>query len=106
MYVAEQDETAVLEQTAHGRAAGYVIRYNVRLGLARVLDLTDPAIASEWGYTATTNTTAYGASQAVAVRAAAAGYDVIKYQSVGANYALLSNFAQLLVPQGVSPAQP
>ena len=109
VYLAEQGETAVLEVKSHGGIASHVIRYDLRIGPARILDLTKPAIASEWGYTPTTSTTAYSASQALAERAGAAGYNVIKFRSVrgaGANYAVLSDFEQLLVPQGVSPAQP
>jgi len=109
-YVAQQGETAVAEVAAHGGKASHVIRFQLDLSKAKVLDLTDPAIAKAWGYVEDVN--AYTAHQQLAQKAMEQGYNVIKFQSYrgpGYNYALLHNplnpfnFDEWLIPQMVSP---
>jgi hypothetical protein len=109
-YVAQQGETAVAEVAAHGGKASHVIRFQLDLSKAKVLDLTDPAIAKAWGYVEDVD--AYTAHQQLAQKAMEQGYNVIKFQSYrgpGYNYALLHNplnpfnFDEWLIPQMVSP---
>ena len=109
-YVAKEGETAVAEVAAHGKEASHVIRYDLDLSKAKVLDLTDPTVARAWGYV--DDVSAYGAHQALARSAVEEGYNVIKYTSYrgpGYNYALLNNplnpfnFVKWLIPQMVSP---
>jgi RHS repeat-associated protein len=110
-YVAQQGETAVAEVAVHGGKASHVIRFQLDLSKAKVLDLTDPAVAKAWGYVE--NVDAYAAHQQLAQKAMEQGYNVIKFQSYrgpGYNYALLHNplnpfnFDEWLIPQMVSPA--
>lgn len=109
-YVAQEGETAVAEVAAHGGKASHVIRFQLDLSNAKVLDLTDPAIAKAWGYVEDVNATT--AHQALAQRAMEQGYNAIKFHSYrgsGYNYALLDNplnpfnFDEWLIPQMVSP---
>ena len=102
VYLSEVGETAVAEVAYHGKVASHVIRYELNLSAARVLDLTDPAIAASWGYKGGSN---YATPQAIARDARAAGFAVIKFNSergVGANYAVLRDFGRVLQPQNVS----
>jgi len=109
-YVAQEGETAVAEVAAHGGKASHVIRFQLDLSKAKVLDLTDPAVAKAWGYVEDVN--AYTAHQQLAQKAMEQGYNVIEFQSYrgpGYNYALLHNplnpfnFDEWLIPQMVSP---
>jgi RHS repeat-associated protein len=103
VYVAEQGTTAVGEVLHHGNSATHVIRYELDVSAAKVLDLTDPTQAGVWGYTGGEK---YAGSQAIAHKAKELGYDVIKYKSLrgeGDNYAVLGNFDALLRPQMVVP---
>jgi hypothetical protein len=104
-YVSEEDQTALNEVAYHGGTGTHLIRYDLQLGQARELDLTDPAIAAAWGYTSPSSN--YTISQGIAARARRAGYNVIKFKSLrgpGANYAVLDDFTTLLQAQGVFPA--
>ena len=83
-----------------------MIRFDLKVGKAKVLDLTNPKIASKWGYKP--NISDYTNPQAIALKARKAGYDVIKFKSFragGANYAVIDNFKKLLSPQNVSPVK-
>ena len=109
-YVAQRGETAVAEVEAHGSSVSQVIRYQVDLSQAKVLDLTNSAVAKSWGYIE--DATAYSSHQALAQRAMQEGYNVIKYGSFrgpGFNYALLDNplnpfnYDEWLIPLMVSP---
>jgi len=111
LYVAQEGETAVAEIAAHGGKASHVIRFQLDLSKAKVLDLTDPTVAKAWGYVEDVNATE--AHRALAQRAREQGYNVIKfwsYRGPGYNYALLDNslnpfnFDEWLIPQMVSPA--
>ncbi|OPY57938.1 MAG: hypothetical protein A4E56_03458 [Pelotomaculum sp. PtaU1.Bin065] len=104
-YVAEKGETAVQEITKHGKEASHVIRYELDVSKAKVLDLSDPKVANKWGYTASDS---YKESQKIAEKAKEAGYNVIKFKSLreeGNNYAVVDDFNELLKPQMVSPAK-
>ncbi|MBC7251962.1 MAG: RES domain-containing protein [Anaerolineae bacterium] len=112
-YVAEEGGTAVAEVAAHGGQASHVIRFQLDLSKAKVLDLTDPAVAKAWGYVE--DVEGYAAHQALAQKAVEEGYNVIRYRSyrgTGYNYALLKsdvnpfNFDEWLIPQMVSPVAP
>lgn len=72
---------------------------------ARLLDLTNPDIAREWGYVRSDH---YTKTQAIGTKALKAGYNVIRFSSergMGANLAVLSDFGKILVPQMVVPAE-
>jgi len=104
-YLAGEGATAVAEVQASGREATHVIRFQLDIGKAKVLDLTDPAIAKAWGYVR--DSAAKDLHQAIAQQALEAGYDVIKFESYRApgtfDYAVLQRFEELLIPQMVSP---
>ncbi len=109
-YVAEEGATGVAEVAAHGGDAQKVIRFQLDLSRAKVLDLTDSKIAKAWGYVHDVD--GYLDHQALADRAVEQGYNAIKfnsYRGAGANYAFLDNplnpfdFEQWLIPQMVSP---
>ena len=110
-YVAQHGETAVREVAENGGRATHVIRYQLDLSKARVLDLTDPAIARAWEYVDDVN--AKASHRQLSARAMGEGYNAIKYSSYrgrGYNLALLDtpsnpfNFDDWLSPQMVSPA--
>jgi RES domain-containing protein len=103
-YVSGEQMTAALEVSKRGTPA-FVIRYRLDLSGARVLELTDPAVAARWGFTP-------GASlktcQAVGVAARASGYTVVVYPSyaaAGTNYAILEGFSRMLKPVMIVPTQ-
>jgi hypothetical protein len=77
--------------------------YRLDLSKARVLDLTDPAVAKSFGYeklgSVADKTKAYPVSQDVAQKARLLGYDVIKVPSVKtgkSNWDVLDNFETLV----------
>ena len=109
-YVAQRGETAVAGVEAHGSKASQVIRYQVDLSQAKVLDLTNSTVAKAWGYI--NDPSAYSSHQALAQRAMQQGYNVIKfasYRGPGSNLALLDNplnpfnYDEWLIPLMVSP---
>ena len=105
LYLAEDGGTAVAEVAHHGGNATHVIRYQIDLSKAKVLDLTDPSIVRKWGSPAGEN---YAITQAIAAKARTAGYHAIKFPSVrgkGSNYALFDLFDDILTPQMVSPTR-
>ena len=102
-YVTVEGETAVAELAAHDVKATQVIRYNFNLSNQKVLDLTNPNIASEWGFTTSLSTEA---CQAIAAKARAQGYNAISfpsYRGSGMNYVIYDNFDKILKPQMISP---
>ncbi len=104
-YVAEKGETAIAEISHHGKDATHVIRYELDVSKAKVLDLSETKVAKKWGYKLSED---YGQSQAIAEKAKQEGYNVIKYKSLrgeGNNYAVVDDFNELLKPQMVSPAK-
>jgi hypothetical protein len=103
VYLAEQDATAAAEVAYHGGNPTHAIKYNLNLSEAKILDLSDLKIASQWGYYKTNN---YNITKFVAAKARLAGYNVIKFHSLrgdGINYAVLDNFEKLLIPKMVVP---
>jgi RES domain-containing protein len=104
-YLAQEGATAVAEVRAGGRQATHLIRFHLDIGKAKILDLTDPAIAKAWGYIH--DPAARELHQDIAQKALEAGYDVIKFESYQVpgtiNYAVLRRFEKLLIPQMVSP---
>ena len=105
-YVADQTMTAEAEVKYHGGVPKYIVRFKVDLSKARILDLTDPATAAEWGYV---QAGTFEEHQPIGARAREAGYNVIKYPSLrgpGDNYAVLADFKELLVPQSFYAVKP
>jgi len=92
LYVAQQGETAVAEVAAHGGKASHVIRFQLDLSKAKVLDLTDPAIAKAWGYVEDVD--AYTAHQQLAQKAMEQGYNVIKFPRAGLQLCLVGQPTQ------------
>lgn len=102
-YVTVKGETAVAELAAHDVKATQVIRYDFNLSKQRVLDLTNPNIASQWGFTTSSSTEA---CQAIAANARAQGYNAIafpSYRGSGTNYVIYDKFDEILKPQMISP---
>lgn len=104
-YDAQEGGTAVAEVQAGGRKATHVIRFHLDVGKAKVLDLTDPAIAKARGYVH--DPAADALHRTIANKALEAGYNVIQFESYRVpgtiNYAVLRQFDELLIPQMVSP---
>ncbi|MDZ7616040.1 MAG: RES family NAD+ phosphorylase [Patescibacteria group bacterium] len=103
-YVSEMPDTTLAELYHHASAGTHTIRFTLNSKAARILDLTDPAVAKAWGYSGgpITSTT-----QALGGRARAAGFNVVRFTSErgrGANLAILDDFDDLLAPQMVVPA--
>lgn len=70
----------------------------------KVLDLTNPSIALDWGYVQDESTLLE--CQRIAEKALDEGYNVIKGQSYrceGLNYVIYDKFDEILSPQMVTP---
>lgn len=103
-YVGADADTIVAELAEHGNTAKYAISYDMNLSGQKVLDLTDPKIASEWGYVQ--NLTSTKACQNIGELARTKGYNVIKFQSYrgdGINFVIYNNFENILSPRNVTP---
>lgn len=103
-YVAADGNTTVAELAYHGTDAKYSIRYDMNLEGQKVLDLTDPKIASEWGFLK--GESSLLECQNIAEIALDEGYNVIKvhsYRDAGINYVIYDNFDEILQPQMVTP---
>lgn len=96
--------TIVAELAEHGNVAKYAISYDINLSGQKILDLTDPSIASKWDYVQ--NCTSTEACQEIGAAARTQGYNVIKFQSYrgnGVSFVVFSNFDDILVPRIVTP---
>jgi len=103
-YVAADGKTTVAELSYHGTDARYSIRYDINLNNQKVLDLTNPQVAKEWGYIQ--GESSLFECQNIAEAAVEDGYTVIKVQSYrrdGINYVIYDNFDEILHPQMVTP---
>jgi filamentous hemagglutinin len=104
--VAEQPTTSIAEMNHYGVDPTTGIRFSIDMSKAKVLDLTDPGIAKQWGYTGTGGEKSVQ-MQKIGVDAKANGYNVIRFNSEraagGTNFAVLDNFNQVLKPQMVTP---
>lgn len=103
-YVAADGNTTVAELAYHGTDAKYSIRYDMNLEGQKVLDLTNPKVASEWGFLQ--GESSLHECQNIAEIALDEGYNVIKVQSyrdAGINYVIYNNFDEILQPQMVTP---
>ena len=103
-YVGANADTIVAELAEHGNTAKYAISYDMNLSGQKVLDLTNPQIASEWGYVQ--NLTSTKACQNIGEIARNKGYNVIKFQSYrgdGINYVIYNDFENILSPRNVTP---
>jgi hypothetical protein len=104
-YTAENGYTTISELAHHGAKARYAIHYHLEAPLTKILDLTQPKIAKQWGYLGGNN---YKSSQEIAVKAREAGYNAIRFmsergrgRSAGANIAILKDFNEILKPQKI-----
>ncbi|GIH07104.1 hypothetical protein Rhe02_51710 [Rhizocola hellebori] len=104
-HVTENADTAVAELAHHGATPTNMIRFTFDPRRAVVLDLTDSAVAKSWGWGYSGGPIS-GATRDIGPVARASGYTAIKYPSMrgeGANWAILSDFDNLLRPQMVTP---
>jgi hypothetical protein len=105
-YVAEQPATSIAEMNHYGVDPTTGIRFNIDMSQAKVLDLTDPVIAQQWGYVGGEKTLQM---QQIGNNAKSNGYNVIRFNSErsteGTNFAILDNFNQVLKPQMVTPVK-
>lgn len=102
-YVAVDADTTIAELTYHGTDATYSIRYDMNLEGQKVLDLTNPSIALDWGYVQDESTLLE--CQRIAEKALDEGYNVIKVQSYrceGLNDVIYDKFDEILSPQMVT----
>ncbi|NBF11540.1 PAAR domain-containing protein [Pseudomonas sp. Fl4BN1] len=106
-YVGESPTTPLAELAHHGATPTHGIRFNVNASKAKVLDLTDPAVAKEWGYNGGPIS---AKTQQIGVDAGDQGYNVIRFGSErdpgGVNHAVLDNFNEILTPQMITPVEP
>jgi filamentous hemagglutinin len=105
-YIAEQPETSLAELAHHGVEPSTGIRFSINQDALRMLDLTDPNIASVWGYSGGPISSS---TQAIGARAAQSGYNAIRYsseQAAGTNIVVIQNFNDVLRPLMVSPIVP
>jgi filamentous hemagglutinin len=106
-YVAQNPETSLAELAHYDTEPLMAINFSMNSGAANVLDLTNPEIASAWGYQGGSITPA---TQAMGSQARAQGYNVIRYYSERApgtiNYAILDDYNDILTPHAISPAKP
>jgi RHS repeat-associated protein len=100
-YTSQNGVTTIAELNAGGKNAEYVIRYSFDVENAKILDLTDPDIAKEWGYVHDPGLK--DQHQKIGQKALESGYDAIKFESFRVagtdNYAILQNFEELLTPE-------
>lgn len=86
--------------------AKYAIRYDMDLVGHKVLNLTDPVVAKQWGFVSKTSNLVD--CHEIASRAIDAGYDVIKvdsYRDTGTNYIIYDHFDEILTPIMVMPIE-
>jgi hypothetical protein len=96
LYLSELPETTVAELTHHKRVGVITFRFTFNKSAAKILDLTDPKIAKEWGYPGGEQTEEM---KAIGPRAMKEGYNAIRFKSErgeGYNYAVLKKFRKLL----------
>jgi predicted nucleic acid-binding Zn-ribbon protein len=97
-HLAESGKTAVIEVKSHDKVATHIMDFKLDLSQAKILDLSNPKIASEWGYDSSQNH-----AREIGPKALGQGYNTIRYDSVqgaGKNYAVLTDFERLLKPGG------
>jgi hypothetical protein len=102
-YVSNDAKTTLAELAHHGATGTQTIRFNMNLEAAKILDLTDPAIANSWRYSGGPITLA---TQNIGADALRNGFSVIKYPSLrgpGVNYGILKDFDTILSPQMIVP---
>lgn len=102
-YVAEEPGTALAEMAHHGVATSHGIRFEVNSSAVKMLDLTDPRIANEWGYRGGPISSA---TKSIGDNARSAGYNAIRFSSErapGSNLAILDDFNEILKPRMISP---
>jgi hypothetical protein len=105
-YIGDSGKTVTQELSHHGESSTHAIRYTINTDIAKVLDLTDPKVAKEWGYSGGTIT-----DQTINLgdQARESGFNVIKYNSErsssGVNHAVLDDFDRVLTPETVVPTK-
>lgn len=96
-----------MSELAHyGADTTHAIRYTINLNKAKVLDLTNPNVASKWGYS---GGPINDKTKSLGDLAIEKGFDVIKFNSErsgGVNHAVLDNFNNVLKPELVVPTNP
>lgn len=106
-YVGEKPGTPLAELAHHNAVPTHGIRYNVNTSKTKVLDLTDPKVASKWGYDGGPISSK---TKQIGIDARDQGYNVIRFNSErdpgGVNLAVLDNFNEILTPQMITPVDP
>jgi len=106
-YVAQDAGTAIVEAKAGNKEATHMVWFDLDIGSAKVLDLTDSATAEAWGYVH--DAAAEEMHRSIGQRALESGYDVIKFESFQVpgtnNYAVLQRFEDLLIPLAAAPVR-
>lgn len=103
-YVALKPETALAELAHHSVIPTTGIRFELNKRVMKILDLTNPSIAKDFGYVGGEIT---DKTKSIRVEALKAGYNTIKYNSErlpgGINYAIINDYNEILIPQTISP---
>ncbi|WED25523.1 hemagglutinin repeat-containing protein [Vibrio sp. DW001] len=105
-YIGDTAQTVMSELAHYGADTTHAIRYTINLNKAKVLDLTNPNVASKWGYS---GGPINDKTKSLGDLAIEKGFDVIKFNSErsgGVNHAVLDNFNNVLKPELVVPTNP
>ena len=89
-------DTTLAELQFHNTTGVDTIRYTFHQKQGKILDLTQAKIARKWGYIGGED---YMVARALAAKAQASGFNVIRYPSergMGANLAIFNDFDKLL----------
>ncbi|SHO58962.1 hypothetical protein [Vibrio quintilis] len=102
-YIGDSANTVTKELAHHNADSTHAIRYTINNEQAKVLDLTDPQVAKEWGYAGGEIT---DQTKLIGQKAQEQGFNVIKFNSErsdGVNLAVIGDFKEVLTPEIVVP---
>jgi hypothetical protein len=102
-YVAESPNTSIAEMGHYGINPSTGLRFSIQKEKMKVLDLTKPSVAKQWGYAGGEKTLQM---RELGEHAKAKGFNAIRFNSEradGVNIAVLDDFNKLLKPEMVTP---
>jgi filamentous hemagglutinin len=103
-YVAEQPSTSLAEMSHYGVDPSTGIRFSIQTTELKILDLTIPSIAKQWGYIGGDKSLQM---QRLGEKAKESGFNAIRFGSErefgGVNIAVLNDFNKVLKPEMVTP---